>query len=196
MFFLFILIFVLLVVIAIHTSKIGIEVQNLVIDTEKPKGERINKDSKIFLYLIIFGKLKLFKKDVRNTKRKDIKFLNKDLDIKLLKDKDIKLDYNEVFKSIDIKKIDLNIQIGTEDAALTAVLVGILSGILGVIIRKPKYQVVPIYVGKNLLKINLEGIITIDLMQYIYKLISNNINNIQKGNFQKRKAFLDKKVEV
>ena len=35
--------------IAIYTSKIEIEVQNLKIDTEKPKGEKINKDSKIFV---------------------------------------------------------------------------------------------------------------------------------------------------
>ena len=191
MFFLFILIFVLILAIAIHTSKIGIEVQNLVIDTEKPKGEKVNKNSKIYLYLLVLGKIKLFKKDIRNTKRKDIKFLNQDLDIKLLKEKDIKLDYKEVANSIDIKEIDLKVQIGTEDAALTAILVGILSVIIGVIVKKPKYQVMPNYVGKNLLKINLEGIITINLMQYIYKLISNSIKNVKK-----EKSFLNKKVEV
>lgn len=171
MFFLFILIIALVTVIAIYTSKIGIEVHNLVIDTEKSKGEKVNKNSKIYLYLLVLGKIKLFKKDIRNTKRKDIKFLNQDLDIKLLKEKDIKLDYKEVVDSIDIKKFDLKIQIGTEDAALTALLVGILSGIIGVIVKKPQYQIMPIYFGKNLLKINLEGIITINLMQYIYKSI-------------------------
>lgn len=191
MFFLFILIFVLILAIAIHTSKIGIEVRNLVIDTEKPKCEKVNRNSKIYLYLLVLGKIKLFKKDIRNTKRKDIKFLNQDLDIKLLKGKDIKLDYKEVADSIDIKEIDLKVQIGTEDAALTAILVGILSVIIGVIVKKPKYQVMPNYVGKNLLKINLEGIITINLIQYIYKLISNSIKNVKK-----EKSFLNKNVEV
>ena len=76
---------------------------------------------------------------------------------------------------IDIKNIDLNVNIGTEDAGITAILVGILAGILGIIIKKPKYQILPIYANRNLLKINLNGIFTIYLMHYIYKFIKNNI---------------------
>lgn len=37
--------------------------------------------------------------------------------------------------NIDIKNIDLNVNIGTEDAGITAILVGILAGILGIIIK-------------------------------------------------------------
>ena len=77
--------------------------------------------------------------------------------------------------NIDIKNIDLNVNIGTEDSGITAILVGILAGILGIIIKKPKYQILPIYANRNLLKINLNGIFTIYLMHYIYKFIKNNI---------------------
>ena len=80
---------------------------------------------------------------------------------------------------IDIKNIDLNVKIGTEDAGITAILVGIFAGILGIIIKKPKYQILPIYANRNLLKINLNGIFTIYLMHYIYKFIKDNI----KGRF-------------
>ena len=94
-----------------------------------------------------------------------------------IKNKDIKINYLELIQNIniDIKNIDLNVNIGTEDAGITAILVGILAGILGIIIKKPKYQILPIYANRNLLKINLNGIFTIYLMHYIYKFIKNNI---------------------
>ena len=63
-FFMCLLIIVLIILgIAIHTSRIGIDIENLIINTEKPKGQKINKESKIYVYLLIFGKIKLFKKD-------------------------------------------------------------------------------------------------------------------------------------
>ena len=154
--------------IAIYTSKIEIEVQNLKIDTEKPKGEKINKDSKIFVYILIFKKFKILKKDSKN-----MKLRNKDLDINLLKNKDIEIDYRELLKSINIKTVDLNIQIGTEDAALTAILTGMIGAVIGVILRKAKYEIIPVFSSKNFLKIRLDCIISIDLTQYIYKLISS-----------------------
>ena len=175
MFFFFILgiVIVLFVVgVAIHTSRIEIEIEDLIINTEMPEGEKINKQSKIYVYLLIFGKIKLFKKDMKKMKMPDFKLRNKDIDIKILKNKDFKINYRELLQNvdIDIKKIDLYTQIGTQDAALTAILVGIISGILGIVLRKPKYQIIPIYSNKNLLKIKLECIISIYLMQYIYKL--------------------------
>ena len=133
----------------------------------------MSKLSKIYVYILIFGKIKILKKDIKKINFDKLKFQNKDIDIKILKNKDLKIDYKELIKNIDInvKSIDLYAQIGTEDAALTAILVGTLSGIIGTILRKPKYQIVPIYTNKNLLKIRLDGIFTIYLMHYIYSLI-------------------------
>ena len=37
-------------IIAIHTSKIGIDIKNLIIDTDAE--EKINEDGKIYVYLI------------------------------------------------------------------------------------------------------------------------------------------------
>ena len=137
----------------------------------------INEDGKIYVYLLLFNKIKLFRKNVRNIPMKDVKFETSDFDIKIFKNKDIKINYLELIQNIniDIKNIDLNVNIGTEDAGITAILVGILAGILGIIIKKPKYQILPIYANRNLLKINLNGIFTIYLMHYIYKFIKNNI---------------------
>lgn len=175
MFFLFILVIFTILIIAIHTSKIGIDIKNLIIDTDAE--EKINEDGKIYVYLLLFNKIKLFRKNVRNIPMKDVKFETSDFDIKIFKNKDIKINYLELIQNIniDIKNIDLNVNIGTEDAGITAILVGILAGILGIIIKKPKYQILSIYANRNLLKINLNGIFTIYLMHYIYKFIKNNI---------------------
>ena len=175
MFFLFILVIFTILIIAIHTSKIGIDIKNLIIDTDAE--EKINEDGKIYVYLLLFNKIKLFRKNVRNIPMKDVKFEKSDFDIKIFKNKDIKINYLELIQNIniDIKNIDLNVNIGTEDAGITAILVGILAGILGIIIKKPKYQILPIYANRNLLKINLNGIFTIYLMHYIYKFIKDNI---------------------
>jgi len=191
LFFLFIFIVLLVIGLAIYTSRVGVEIQNLMLDTEKPKGSKYNKDSKIYIYLLIFGKIKLFKKNIRNIDKRKIKFQNKDIDIKFLKDRDIKIDYKDLLQKIDIyfDKIDLNVQLSTEDAALTAILTGIIGAILGVIIRKPRYEVIPIYANKNFLKIKLDCIFSVHLMQYIYKLISEKIKDLGKEN-------LNKKVEV
>ena len=131
MFFLFIIFIFVFLGYLIHTSKIGIEIDNFIFDSEKQ--EKINKDSKIYVYLLLLNKIKVFKKN--------------------------------------IKEIDLQLQIGTQDAALTAILTGIISALLGIILRKPKYEVIPIYSNNNVLKIKLKCIISIYLMQYIYSFI-------------------------
>lgn len=184
MFFLFILVIFTILIIAIHTSKIGIDIENLIIDTDAE--EKINEDGKIYVYLLLFNKIKLFRKNVRNIPMKDVKFEASDFDIKIFKNKDIKINYFELIRNIniDIKNIDLNVKIGTEDAGITAILVGILAGILGIIIKKPKYQILPIYANRNLLKINLNGIFTIYLIHYIYKFIKDNI----------KERFMDKSL--
>ena len=191
MFFLFILIILVAIGFAIYTSRVGIEIKNLIFDTELPKGEKINKDSQIFVYITIFNKIKIFRNNIRNINNKRIKLQNKDLDIKFLKDRDITIDYNDLLKKIDIyfEEIDLNVQIGTENAALTAVLTGIIGAILGNIIRKPRYEVIPIFANKNFLKIKLDCIFSVHLMQYIYKLMSNKAKDLGKQS-------LNKKVEV
>ena len=191
MFFLFILINLIILGIAIYTSRIGVEIENLQINTQQPKGQKINKESRIYIYLLIFNKIKLYKKDIRNIDKKNIKFQKNDIDIKFFKDRDIKLDYKQLLEKIDIyfEKIDLNIQLSTEDAALTAILTGIISASLGIILKKPKYEVIPIFSNKNFLKLKLDCIFSVHLMQYIYKLMSNKIRDLGK-------EILNRKVEV
>lgn len=174
LFFLFIFI-IIFIIIAIHTSKVGIEIINLQINTQFLKEQKINKDSRIYVYLLLFNYFKLFKKEIREINFKNIKLQNKDIDIKFLKNKDFKINYKELLKNIkiEIKKINLSLKIGTENAALTAILVGMIASVLGIIIKRPKYEIIPIYTGENLINLKLDGIFTIYLMHYIYSLILN-----------------------
>ena len=167
LFFLFILIIIIFLFIAIYTSKIRIEIKNLIFNTEAEK--KLDKNSKINASILIFNKFKLF--------NKDIKFEKQDIDIPFLKKNDIKIDYLELFHSIniDIVKFDLIANIGTEDAGLTALVVGLVSAILGIIIKKPNFQINPVYLNKNLLEIKFNGIFNVDLIHYIYKLLKNTI---------------------
>lgn len=181
MFFLFILIIITLL--AIHSIRIGIQIQNLKIDTES--SDKINDDWKVYIYLVIFGKIKILKKNIRKMNLKKLKIQNKDIDIKFMKNKEFKIDYKDLIQNISINKIELYSQIGTQDAALTALLVGFISAVLGIIIRKPKYEVIPVYSNRNFLKINLNCIIYVHLMQYIYKLIFDKIRNSRIESFKK-----------
>lgn len=193
MFFLFIIIGILILGLAIHTSKIGIEVENLEIDTENPK-HKINRNSKIYVYILLFGKIKFLKKNLKDMNLKKIKFFKKDVDIKVLKNKNFEINYKELIENvkIDIKQIDLNVKIGIEDAALTGVTVGIISSMLGIIIKKPKYEIIPIYSNENLLKIKLDGIFTIYLMHYIYIQIFKKKRRVNRNErTSNRKSYVN-----
>ena len=190
LFFLFIFIIFTIFIAGIYTSRVGVEIENLKIDTERPKGEKINKDSKIYIYIIAFGKIKLFKKNIKDMNNGNIKFKNKDIDIKFFKDRDLNIDYKDLLKKINIyfEEINLNIQLSTENAALTSILIGIIATGIGLIIRQPKYEIIPIYANKNFIKIQLDCIFSVHLMQYIYKLAFNKIKEFRE--------YSNKKVEV
>lgn len=177
MFFLFILVIFLILTLVIYTGGIGVEVQNLVLDSEKSPNEIINEDSKIYLYIILFGQIKLLKRNVKDIKLKKIK---------IPKNKNFKINYIELLKNIDINYFDLHIQIGTTNASFTAVLIGFISSLLGIILKSPKYEVIPVYLDKNIIKIKFNCIISIHLMQYINKSVIRKIKNSKRGYFKKK----------
>lgn len=179
MFFLFIFIIVIaFIALAVLTSKIGIDVKKLEYDTKTK-----NNVVKIYVYLLFFNKIKILRTDINKIK---LKIKKEKLDIKLFQKN--KLGIN-IVKSLGlkIKKIDLLIEIGTEDSALTAILVGVLSSILGITIKMPKYVVKPVY-NNNIFKIKLNGIFTLNLMQYIYSQIKKRrVDNY--GRTSNRKSY-------
>ena len=140
----------------------------------------MNKDYIVEISVIILHKIKIIKRNIKNINSKNIRVGNRTISTKAFKKKDINIDYKLLIKNISVKKVKLNIEIGTENAALTAIIVGFISAIIGIIIKMPKYKIIPIYNGKNLLKIDLDCIIRIYLIHYIYEQILNKISKRKK----------------
>jgi len=87
---------------------------------------------------------------------------------------------------IDIKELDLKIEFGTENAAVTAILIGIIASILGIIIKNQKFEIYPIYQDKNILNVKLDCIFNLNLMQYIYKTIKKGRKENERKSSDRR----------
>ena len=70
MFFIFILIFLIFLAVAIWKSKLQVKVHNLDISTERE--ERIKRNFEIYLSIVIFNKIEIFKTDIKKLKNKKI----------------------------------------------------------------------------------------------------------------------------
>jgi len=109
-------------------------------------------------------------------KKKRINELIQNLDI--VKDKnifEIKIIDGLKRLNINLEKLDLKVYLGTEDAAITAILVGIISSGLAIILRNKtqnlnnvRFETIPIYQDKNYFKIYLNGIFITNMIHIIY----------------------------
>lgn len=173
---------ILVIVIAIITIKMKVEVENLQFNSYEKEHLRINYKVNIKIY--IFRRLPIFKIKIDNNKVKRLLKNDKIMDkIKVEKNK-IMLNRNDINKKtlktlknikIDIKKLNLDINIGTENAALTAIIIPILSTIIAMSLRKKisKYnqnhvfKITPVYLNQNLINIDFSGIFEVKMIHII-----------------------------
>lgn len=190
----FVLLFLILLIVATWNSKLEIKIFNLDISTERK--ERIKKNFEIYLGIIIFNKIQIFKIDIRKLKNKKInlgsvierakKFEQKNNKQALLKDFILSL------KNIgfEIKQANVKLEMGTENAARTAILVGTVASILGIILRNQKFEVLPIYQDKNILNLKLNCIFRVNLIHYIYKtMLKGREKNERKSSDRRAYAY-------
>ena len=92
----------------------------------------------------------------------------------------------------EIIKINLRVEIGTKDSALTAIIIGILSTIISILIRKKikninlqRYKIIPKYCNNNLINIDISGIFGIKVIHII---------NIISILIRERKVKLDERT--
>jgi len=158
--FLFICIFLLLLsIILFSSSKIIIEITNLRLSSNSKK--YINKDHKLAIKLCILGKVPIFNINIEETRLKKLRLSAKIENAKL--ERIIVKELRKV--NFGINNIDLNVQLGTEEIELTAVLVSVISTIISMLLKKHStknaslnFKVTPIY-NKNIINIELSGII-------------------------------------
>lgn len=178
--FLFIVLTLILIILLLIYSKIGVEIINLKFSSQNIR--HINKDYKIIIKLYILGKIPVLKLNITKTKLEKLKIKEKikDFDLKLIEDKN-KFDKNffKAFKKINIgiEKVNLNIELGTENAVLTSIIVPAISTIIAIILRKKvkKFEnqtfiINPVYVNQNHINIQLSGIFDIK-MNHIINII-------------------------
>lgn len=168
---------------AILTSKLDIKMINLIIDSQSKK--HINDRYEIIIKLKVFGNLPILKFTLNKSRLRKIKQSRKMNEKVKQLEKDIiqnrnKFDKNmmkglkEFSKNIYMEKLDLQIELGTENAFLTSMFVAFFSSILSIIfsrihVREKNivYEIEPVYRNENSIKIEISGIFQIKLIHII-----------------------------
>ena len=132
-------------------------------------------------------KIKLNKNTIRKFKLKE-KFI--DFDIKIWEErKKIDKDFFKIIKKLKfyIKQLNLKIDIGTENAALTSIIVPAISSVISLVLRnkiktneEQFFIIQPIYKNQNYLNVELSGIFEIK-MNHIINIIYLLIRKDKKG---------------
>ena len=177
----FLIIIAIIFVITIFPS-IKIEIKNLELHIPKENGKYVNKDYEVYINVYILRQIKILKFSITENKleRKEINDRIKKMEQKVLKNRnqyDIKL--TEFFKKlhIELEKLKLEIYLGTEDAALTAISTGVVASTVGIVLKdkvlekdKIGFKTVPLYQDGNILKIYIDAILWIRMLHIIHIL--------------------------
>lgn len=159
----------------VMTIEIKLEFENIKIKLDTKK--KLNNDNKILLKIYILNKIKISEIDLKKININRNKF--KDRITKLRKNNsNLSFNLNAIDilrrESFLIEKMDLQVIVGTENAALTAIIVGIIASIIGNIIRdkckevlNQKFNVIPNYENINFLKIEFNGIFSVKIANII-----------------------------
>lgn len=199
-FYLILAVLVILSILAIFTT-IQIHIENIQYSTDKIQGRHLNKNYKIIIKLYLFEKIKYLKLDItKKEMEKDIVQRNVDkLKTKMILDRnkfDIKALKSLKYLKVEINKINLEAYIGLEDAAANAILIGGLSSILAIILRKYMekknhnyWKITPIYQNRNLLNISLDCIFSLKLIHIIYTIYVLKKKGVENGRTSNRRAY-------
>ena len=197
-FFYAIIVVAILIILLIEFTTVQIHIQNLRFHTEKIDERNISPKYKIIVKLYIFNKINYLKINLTKNQleRRFIKKNVNKLKKKIKQDKnkfDQKILSNLKKTELKIKKIDLKIYLGISDAAINAIIVGIVSSsiavIMGILMDKNildfnckckkeennqiYWKIIPVYQNKNLLNIDLNCIISFKLIHIIHRPMSS-----------------------
>lgn len=196
MVFLLILLIIFLIII---TIRIKFEFINLrFISLEK---DHLNKDYQINVIIYIFQKIPILKTKITNKKLENviknekIRETIKEQKTKIFENKrDIDKQIIKGIKSIkiDIKEMNLLIQLGTEDAAITAFIIPLISTIIAMFLSqkvkkyndKQNFLIQPVYINQNLINIEFSGIFQIKMIHIINTICI--LNKKKKGDKYER----------
>lgn len=193
MVFLFILLILCILLLIIVFSKIRIDVKKFQYCSVNKK--HINPNYYLQLSWIILNKIPIIKIKINKHTVKKLKLKDKfvDIDIKLWEErKKVDKETISIIKKIDfaIRKLKLKIDIGTENSAITSLLIPTISTVISFLLRnkiktkeEQTYIVQPIYKDQNYLNITISGIFDIKMnhiINVIYLLSRKNKKGVKK----------------
>lgn len=166
-----------MIILLLIFSKIRIEIINFKFSSITVR--HINQDYKIIIKLYVLSKIPILKVNITKTKLEKLKLKEKirKIDFKALQNKN-SFD-KRIFKAmkkanIAIQDIHLKMQLGTENAALTSMIVPVLSTIIAIILRKKvketsnqSFEITPVYSNQNLINIGISSIFEIKMIHII-----------------------------
>ena len=179
MVFLFVLISIGIITILLATLKIQIQIINFKFSSQKIR--KINEDYKIIIKLIVLSKIPIFKISITKDKLENLKLKEKaqKIDWQSIQNKETDKNILKSFKELkfDIKNINLNVEIGTENACLTSILVPAVSTVISIWLgQKVKnyenqiFIIKPVFLNQNILNILISGIFELK-MKHIISMI-------------------------
>ena len=196
-FFIIILIVLFIVGVLIYFTEIKIQVSNFKFEIND-KGKSMNQKFKVIIKFNVFNWLNYFKLTINNDKLKEYNAKQSfDKIIKqIIQDKNSKIkQIKSNKKNLKIEKLNLKIDIGIEDAALTAMTTGIGAIVLSILIgnninrsSEVKWNITPVY-NNNLLKLNLNCIISIKLIHIIKRIYVMRKEDDRNDRTSNRKNF-------
>lgn len=160
-----------------------IKIKNLDFMIENINKKHVNDNFIFTLYLKLF-RIPVLKVDVtKATFRKNKVKIEINKMKQKIRQKEKKLDFKMIAQlkklKINFKSLNFVVNIGTEDAAVTALTMGVLATSIGIALRnilnlnKDNYfKVIPIYKNKNLLKMDFNCMFEIKLINIIYTILA------------------------
>ena len=149
---------------------IKLEIENLKISFPKKQKKLTNTDSKVSLKVYILKKIKIAEINLKKIDLKNEKLKNK------FKGTRFNLETIVFLKKVEyiVEKLSFKFSIGLEDAAISAVTVGIIYMIISNFLRDRiqnieniDYKVKPLYDNRNILNVELDSIISIKMENII-----------------------------
>ena len=165
-------------------STLQVEIKKLEIDTTNKKGNKI-EDYIVNIKIKVLGKITLLKITINKEIMKKYRLINEKV---LMKIRDVEKELMDPRKEslvrnnlkyirqldIQVDKVDLYLKIGLIDAFYTAILVGVISTVISIIVSKNtknykcnKYSIIPEYDSELAIKLNLNCIIKIKMIHII-----------------------------
>ena len=174
--------FFLYFLITLFAISIEIHIENLKISTNDNLRNYLTKNSTVLIELNLFN-LNIIKIDLTKLGNSQEKLENFQKRLKKKKNK-LSLKLLSVLKYTEIKKFILKVHIGVKDAAISAILVGLLSTIISIFLRKTFeeakenfWEIIPIYQNKNIAEIEFDGIFKVKVLHICNSLLAQVKNS-------------------